>query len=78
MEPGNRFRGIDWPAFVAWRAGTTKSVVIPARQAWNRFLGSLKCLQLRAQGKKEREPAANGGRGRALYTTLTSSRLQMN
>jgi hypothetical protein len=62
MEPGNRFRGIDWPAYVAWRAGTTKSVVIPARQAWNRFLGSLKCLQLRAQGKREREPGANGGR----------------
>jgi hypothetical protein len=30
------------PAYVAWRAGTSNSVVVPARQAGNRFLGSLK------------------------------------
>jgi hypothetical protein len=34
----------DWipPAYVAWRAGTTNRVVVPARQARNRFLGSPK------------------------------------
>ncbi len=36
-------------AYVAWRAGTTNyRVVVPARQAGNRFLGSLKGLQIRA------------------------------
>jgi hypothetical protein len=29
-------------AYVAWLAGTTNRVVVPARQAGNRFLGSLK------------------------------------
>jgi hypothetical protein len=38
------------PAYVAWRVGTTKRVVVPARQAGNRFLGSLKGLQIRALG----------------------------
>ena len=37
------------PAYVARRAGTTNRVVVPARQAGNRFLGSLKGLQIRAQ-----------------------------
>jgi len=37
------------PAYVAWRAGTTNRVVLPASQAGNRFLGSLKGLQIRAQ-----------------------------
>jgi hypothetical protein len=51
--PGNRFREIDSEksiplAFVVWRAGTTNRVVVPARQAGNRFLGSLKGLQIRA------------------------------
>ncbi len=36
-------------AHVAWRAGTTCRVVVPARQAGNRFLGSLKVLKIRAQ-----------------------------
>ncbi len=27
------------PAYVAWQAGTTNRVVVPARQAGNRFLG---------------------------------------
>jgi hypothetical protein len=36
------------PAYVAWRAGTTNRVVVPARQAGNRFLGSFKGLQIRA------------------------------
>jgi hypothetical protein len=35
------------PAYVAWQAGTTNRVVVPARQAGNRYLGSLKGLQIR-------------------------------
>jgi hypothetical protein len=38
------------PPYVTWRAGTSKSTVVPARQARNRFLGSLTGLQIRAQG----------------------------
>jgi hypothetical protein len=30
------------PAYVAWRAGMSNRVVLPARQAGNRFLGPLK------------------------------------
>ncbi len=30
------------PAYVAWRAGTPNRVVVPARQAGNRFHGLLK------------------------------------
>ncbi len=44
-----RFWGSIPPAYVAWRAGTTNRVVAPSRQAGNRFLGSLKGLQIRAQ-----------------------------
>jgi hypothetical protein len=36
------------PAFVVRRAGTTNRVIVPARQAENRFLGSIKGLQIRA------------------------------
>ena len=36
------------PAYVAWRTGTSNRVVVPARQAGNRFLDSLKDLQIRA------------------------------
>ncbi len=35
--------------YVAWRAGMIERVFVPARQAENRFLGSLKGLQIRAQ-----------------------------
>jgi hypothetical protein len=38
------------PAYVAWRASTTNRVVVQARQVVNRFLGSFKGLQIRAQG----------------------------
>ncbi len=34
------------PAYVAWRAGMTNRVVVPARQAGNRFMGSFKGLQI--------------------------------
>ncbi len=51
--PRNRFQGIDskesiQPAYVAWRAGASNRIVVPACQAGNRFLGSLKGLQIRA------------------------------
>ncbi len=36
------------PVYVAWRAGRANRVVVPARQAVNRFLGSLKGLQIQA------------------------------
>ncbi len=37
------------PVYVAWQAGTSKRIVVPARQAGNRFLDSFKGLQIRAQ-----------------------------
>jgi hypothetical protein len=37
------------PAYITWRAGTSNRVVVQARQAGNRFLSSLKDLQIRAQ-----------------------------
>ncbi len=37
------------PAYVASQAGTTNSVVVLSCQAGNRFLGSLKDIQIRAQ-----------------------------
>jgi hypothetical protein len=50
MEPRNRFRGIDFASLcIACRADTTNRIVVPVRQAVNRFLGSLKGLQIRAQ-----------------------------
>ncbi len=39
------------PAYLAWRASATNRVVVPARQAGNRFLCSLKGLQIRAQAE---------------------------
>jgi hypothetical protein len=36
------------PAYVAWRAGTSNSVDVPAHQTGNLFLGFLKGLQIRA------------------------------
>jgi hypothetical protein len=36
------------PAYQAWRAGTTNRVIVPARWAGNRFLGSFKGLKIRA------------------------------
>jgi hypothetical protein len=49
MEPGIYSEESIQPAYVAWRVGTTNRVVVPARQAGNRFLDSLKDLQIRAQ-----------------------------
>jgi hypothetical protein len=39
------------PAYVAWRAGTTNRVGVPARQVGNRFLGSFIGLQIRARAR---------------------------
>jgi hypothetical protein len=48
-SPGIDSRESIPTAYVAWRAGTSNRVVVPARQAWNRFLGFLKGLQTPAQ-----------------------------
>ncbi len=53
------------PVYVAWRAGTTNRVVVPARQAGNRFLGSLKGLQIQAQGSSMGF-GLSGGKGLAM------------
>jgi hypothetical protein len=56
-----RFRspGIDSkesipPAYVAWRAGTSNRIIVPAHQARNRFMSSLKGLQIRAQFSRKK------------------------
>jgi hypothetical protein len=36
------------PVYVAWRAGMSNKVVVQDRQGGNRFLGSIKGLQIRA------------------------------
>ncbi len=41
------------PANVAWRAGTSNWVVVPAHQSGNRLLGSMEGLQFRAQVFKD-------------------------
>jgi hypothetical protein len=48
-SPGIDSEDLIPPAYVALRASTTNTVVIQARQAGNRFLGSLTGLQIRAQ-----------------------------
>jgi hypothetical protein len=45
-RPGIDSEDIIPPAFVAWQSGTTNRVVVPARQAGNRFLGFLKGLKI--------------------------------
>jgi hypothetical protein len=52
-----RSPGIDYkvsipPAYVAWLASMSNRVLVPATQDGNRFLGSLKGLQIRAQAKQ--------------------------
>jgi hypothetical protein len=49
LSPGIDSEESISPVYVACRAGTTNRAVVPARQAGNRFLGSLKGLQIRAQ-----------------------------
>ncbi len=47
-SPGIDSKESILPAYVAWRVGMSSRVVVPARQVGNRFLGSLKGLQIRA------------------------------
>jgi hypothetical protein len=46
--PGTDFKESIPPAYLACRAGTSNRVVVPVRQAGNRFLGSLEGLKIRA------------------------------
>ncbi len=41
-SPGIDSKELIPPAYVTWRAGMSNTVVVPARQAENRFLGLLK------------------------------------
>jgi hypothetical protein len=52
-SPGIDSDGPIPPAYVAWRAGTSNRVVVQASHAGNRFMGSLKGLQIRAQSAEE-------------------------
>ncbi len=45
----NRFRRIDFASLYSWRPSTTNKVAVSSRQVGNRFLGSLKGLQIRTQ-----------------------------
>jgi hypothetical protein len=55
------------PAYVAWRVSTANRVVVPARQAGNRFLGSLKGLQIRAQYRSHLLFAECQSRGKLYF-----------
>jgi hypothetical protein len=46
MEPGIDSEESTPPAYVAWLAGTTNRVIFPVPRLGNRFLGSLKGLQI--------------------------------
>ncbi len=59
-EHRNRFRGSIPQAYVAGRDCTTNRVVVPVCQAGNRFLGSLKGVQIRALLYKELGAARTG------------------
>ncbi len=48
MSPGIDSEELIPTAYIAWRPGTSNRVVLLARQAGYRFLGSLKGLQIRA------------------------------
>jgi hypothetical protein len=84
MEPRNRFRGVDSASLCSVPAGTTYRVVVPARQAGNRFLGSLTGLQIRAQFKTYFNPPAimecrlclSTQRPDGVYSTPASRRME--
>ncbi len=52
---------MEWilPAYVDSGAGTTRRVVVSARQDGNRFLGSIKGSQIRAQNSAKNEGPIN-------------------
>jgi hypothetical protein len=58
-NPGIDSKELIQPAYVAWRAGTTNRVVVSARQAGNRFLGSVQGLQIRALVGRYDNPIPN-------------------
>jgi hypothetical protein len=66
------------PAYVAWRANTTNMVVVPARQAGNRFLGSLKGLQIRAHYRPHlcHLFAEGQSRGKLIFQSLNLQTFQ--
>ncbi len=49
MEPRNRFRGIDFASLCGLAGQYDKQGIVPVRQGENRYLVSLKDLQIRAQ-----------------------------
>ncbi len=59
------------PTYVTWRAGTTNKDVVPVRQAGNRFLGSLKGLQIRVQATQVgRSPTC--GLSWSIYSSMVT------
>jgi hypothetical protein len=68
IDARNRFRQ---PIYVAWRAGTSNRVVLPARQAGIRFLGSFKGLQVLALVKINLMRSNNGIS--AIYKILSAA-----
>ncbi len=63
MEPGIDSEESMPLAYVALRASTTYKIVVPVRQAGNRFLGFLKGLQIRARGLNKDGWGWDGGAG---------------
>ncbi len=66
------------PVNVAWRAGTSNRVVVPACQAGNQFLGSLKCLQIRARFLcGGAQPTSKNKNSQALYSDQLEDRVRI-
>ncbi len=63
-------------AYVAWRAGTTSRGFVPARQVGNRFLGSFKGLQIRAQGTDLPPPHLPGRHPLRAYLVIPPPKTQ--
>ncbi len=57
-------------AYVAWRAGTSSRVVVPVRQAENRFLGSLKVKRFTNSGSAV-QPSISLNRCRTIAWSVT-------
>ncbi len=70
-SPGIDSKKSILPAYVAWWAGTSNRVLVPDRQAGNRFLGSLKCVHIRAQASNCSVHTPND-----VDRTITSLRLK--
>jgi hypothetical protein len=70
-EPRNDSKESILPAFVAWWARTSNRVVVPACQAGNLFLGSIKGLQIRALYNNN-----NSNQKSLVHVTITSRERQ--